>query len=156
MSSMAPVVTFVGCPVCGRAERASLVAGWQALVERGHRIDIVGCGNPWHYVEDAPAIRPAEPGESQTPTGQRLLAAFAGYLSEAKAKGLDVEPEQRIADAVRRDLPAIEREARTDLIAAMEALELHHRLDSIGHRGDCEMANESAVTALRKARQDAR
>lgn len=54
---------FVRCPVCGDPARAALVADWQRRVnEERMAIPIVGCGNPWHYVDaDAPhAARPQE------------------------------------------------------------------------------------------------
>ena len=40
--------------------RVSLVDDWQAQVEAGYPIPIVGCGNPWHYVVDLSAVRPAD------------------------------------------------------------------------------------------------
>lgn len=43
-----------------------------------------------------------------TAESEALLARFDGYLSEARAAGLDVQAESMIGDQVRRDLPAIE------------------------------------------------
>ena len=40
---------FALCPVCEAVEQVTLVNDWQARVEAGAAIDIVGCGNPWHY-----------------------------------------------------------------------------------------------------------
>ena len=39
------------CPgECASAVQVILPADWQAAVEVGASIPIVGCGNPWHYV----------------------------------------------------------------------------------------------------------
>lgn len=54
-----------------------------------------------------------------TEAGRALLASFDGYLSEGRAKRLDVSAEAMIADAVRRAVPAIEAEARRPLEAAL-------------------------------------
>lgn len=37
------------CPNCRSAEVQRLVPDWQARVQRGERVPIVGCGNPFHY-----------------------------------------------------------------------------------------------------------
>lgn len=37
------------CFVCGDPVTVALPADWQAQVEAGASIPIVGCGNPWHY-----------------------------------------------------------------------------------------------------------
>jgi len=40
---------FLLCPVCAKPDRVSLSPAWQKKVAAGYPIDIVGCGNPWHY-----------------------------------------------------------------------------------------------------------
>jgi len=40
---------FAACPVCGRIEQVEMRDGWQAAVDAGATIPIIGCGNPWHY-----------------------------------------------------------------------------------------------------------
>ena len=37
------------CPVCGDDTVIRLPDDWQAQVDAGAAIPIVGCGNPWHY-----------------------------------------------------------------------------------------------------------
>ena len=46
-------VTLEPCPGCGDLIRATLPDGWEQSVNGtpGYAIPIVGCGNPWHYVE---------------------------------------------------------------------------------------------------------
>lgn len=39
-----------GCSACHRHEQVVLPSDWQAAVEAGASVPIVGCGNPWHYV----------------------------------------------------------------------------------------------------------
>lgn len=45
---------FMLCPVCAKSEQVTMRPDWQALVEGGDAMPIVGCGNPWHYVDLVP------------------------------------------------------------------------------------------------------
>lgn len=40
---------FERCPICDSPHVVRLSADWQAHVEAGAAISIIGCGNPWHY-----------------------------------------------------------------------------------------------------------
>ena len=62
LSKSMTMIAFESCPACPATERKTMVADWQQLVDEGAAIDIVGCGNPWHYTnmereeqDDAPA-----------------------------------------------------------------------------------------------------
>jgi hypothetical protein len=60
MTKRRPVIREATCSLCGSGEVVRLPHDWQALVEQGARIRIVGCGNPWHYADlDAPIPAPA-------------------------------------------------------------------------------------------------
>lgn len=48
----AVAIPSLTCPACGDRVRVTLISDWGARVEFGDYIEIVGCGNPWHYVED--------------------------------------------------------------------------------------------------------
>lgn len=39
------------CPLCGDGEQLILAATWRDDVDAGGSIPVVGCGNPWHYVD---------------------------------------------------------------------------------------------------------
>jgi hypothetical protein len=43
------LVRFLPCPVCQANGIVQMPDNWQEQVEAGAAIDIVGCGNPWHY-----------------------------------------------------------------------------------------------------------
>ena len=40
---------FEKCPVCGGYVRVTLTYSWVELM--GEAFEIIGCGNPWHYME---------------------------------------------------------------------------------------------------------
>lgn len=44
-------LVFEECPICGKPERVTMPILWKEAVENGAAIRIVGCGNPWHYLE---------------------------------------------------------------------------------------------------------
>ena len=46
------------CPTCGDPVTVWLPTDWQAAVQTGDRIPIVGCGNPWHYIFPARERQP--------------------------------------------------------------------------------------------------
>lgn len=46
------------CPVCADTVAVRLDPRWRAQVEAGQTIPIVGCGNPWHYVNRASRAHP--------------------------------------------------------------------------------------------------
>lgn len=68
------MIPFIPCPECGRTARASLPPDWSSLVDGGAAIPIVGCGNPWHYVEDLSQVRPVEPERRGASSWLWLLA----------------------------------------------------------------------------------
>lgn len=43
------MVDIEQCPVCGQRERVTMAKNWQQQVEAGRVIEIVQCGNPFHY-----------------------------------------------------------------------------------------------------------
>lgn len=45
----AVMVEFEKCPVCGGRAIVRLPEAWRDTVLAGGRIDVVECGNPWHY-----------------------------------------------------------------------------------------------------------
>ena len=42
-------IRFLNCPNCRKRQIVQMPDDWQAQVEAGAAIPIVGCGNPWHY-----------------------------------------------------------------------------------------------------------
>ena len=49
------------CPSCGDAVVVTMPTDWQAAVDAGASVPIVGCGNPWHYrFPDSPEVEAAE------------------------------------------------------------------------------------------------
>lgn len=46
---MTYTVSPLACPQCNDPIIVELPSDWQRQVDRGANVEIVGCGNPWHY-----------------------------------------------------------------------------------------------------------
>lgn len=93
--------------------------------------------------------------EQLTPDAVAALAeAFKAYWSDPDMEQED-DPEW-YARQLLANLPEgwslVQRQSMVAALEALEDLERHHRMDSYGMRGDCEMANESAINAVYAAR----
>ena len=44
------LIVPVACDLCGDDRIVELPPDWQAQVDDGAAIPIIGCGNPWHYI----------------------------------------------------------------------------------------------------------
>ena len=53
------LVLFRGCALCGSPSIVELPTKWQIDVAGGYIIPIVGCGNPWHYINGDTGFRMA-------------------------------------------------------------------------------------------------
>lgn len=76
------------------AARVTMVPDWQArctsdpdgtLRWEGEPIPIIGCGNPWHYVEDVPQAR------SKGSTDDVVMRARAERIRQIEVEGYDIE-----------------------------------------------------------------
>ena len=65
-------MTIAACPVCAGLACVRLAPDWQAAVDAGGTIPVVGCGNPWHYVMDDDHMRRRLGASEGAPSGQRV------------------------------------------------------------------------------------
>jgi len=86
------------CRLCGSGETLTLRPGWDAGVEAGEGIPIVGCGNPWHYAFPTVSLGPYSLADLAEQGGRDVMDAVAA------ADSVDV----RIVTAVR--LTRVDRE----------------------------------------------
>lgn len=85
MFARCPMETLAVCPQ--PTARATLVHDWQARVDAGEAIPIIGCGNPWHYVLDAPAIVPrGSTGTTVHTPDPRMAFVLGAVVNERRAQ----------------------------------------------------------------------
>jgi hypothetical protein len=47
---MTKTLRFETCPICIKPDMVRLPKDWMQRAFRGESIEVVGCGNPWHYI----------------------------------------------------------------------------------------------------------
>lgn len=92
-------LTATACPICGEDTVIRLPDDWQAQVEAGAAIPIIGCGNPWHYAT-------IDAARSVTPDGLReaAQAVVDAWDADDQSLGWNADTQTDLVDALRAAL----------------------------------------------------